>query len=112
MKFVVVAQLCELSTDRGYPVMVDDSPIALFLVDGQVHAIDDRCTHAGASLAAGAVCDGEITCPRHGAVFDVRSGEAIGPPAQDDVGTWPVRVIDGRVEIGIGQPADRTEGRI
>ncbi|MBX9638561.1 MAG: non-heme iron oxygenase ferredoxin subunit [Mycobacteriaceae bacterium] len=101
MKYVVVAQLSQLSTGRGYPVMVDKSAVALFLVDERVHAIDDRCTHAGASLAAGEVCDGEVTCPRHGAVFDVRSGEAIGPPAEDDVATWPVRVVDGRVEIGI-----------
>lgn len=101
MKYVVVAQLTELSETHGHRVTVEDSTIALFLVDGQVHAIDDRCTHAGASLATGEVCDGEITCPRHGAVFDVRSGEAIGPPAEDDVATWPVRVVDGHVEIEI-----------
>lgn len=101
MKYVAVAQLCELSADRGYPVMIDDSPIALFLVDGQIHAIDDRCTHAGAALAASEVCDGAITCPSHGAVFDVCTGEALGPPAEDNLATWPVRVVDGQVEIGL-----------
>ncbi|MHA7649390.1 Rieske (2Fe-2S) protein [Mycobacterium sp. ML4] len=101
MKYVVVAELTELPADRGHTVTVAGSPVALFLVDGQIHAIDDRCTHAGASLAAGLLCDGEITCPRHGAIFDVRSGQAIGPPAEDDVATWPARIVDGHVEIGI-----------
>lgn len=102
MDYVGVAQLSDLPVDRGHVVTVGDAPIALFLVDGQVYAIDDRCPHAGASLGAGELCDGEVVCTRHGAMFDVRSGEVVGPPAEDDVATWPVRVVDGRIEIGIG----------
>lgn len=101
MKYVDVAHLHDLSADRGLAVTVDDARIALFIVDGQVYAIDDRCPHAGASLAAGELCDGEVICTRHGAMFDVRSGEVVGPPADQDVATWPVRVTDGRIEIGI-----------
>lgn len=102
MKYVGVAALADLPVDGGYLVTVENSKIALFLVDGQVYAIDDECPHAGASLATGDLCDGEVICPRHGAMFDVRSGEAVGPPAEDDVTSWPVRVVDGRIEIGIG----------
>lgn len=102
MKYVDVAQLSDLPADRGYLVSVGDSPIALFLVEGEVYAVDDRCPHAGASLATGELCDGEVVCPRHGAMFDVRSGEAVGPPAEGDITSWPVRVIDGRIEIGTG----------
>jgi 3-phenylpropionate/trans-cinnamate dioxygenase ferredoxin subunit len=102
MEYVDVANLSDLPADRGYLVSVDDSPIALFLVEGQVYAVDDRCPHAGASLATGELCDGEVVCPRHGAMFDVRSGEAVGPPAEEDIRSWPVRVIDGRIEIGTG----------
>ena len=83
-------------------MIADGTPIAVFLVDGEVYAIDDSCPHAGASLSTGDLCDGEVICPRHGTMFDVRSGEAVGPPAEDDVRTWPVRIVDGRIEIGIG----------
>lgn len=99
MKYIPVAELSELSTETGHPVMVGDTRVALFLVDDEVCAISDRCTHAMASLAAGEVCDGEVTCPRHGAIFDLRTGEAVGPPAEDDVQVWKVRVVDGSVEI-------------
>ena len=101
MKYVRAARLEDLTAEHGYLAEVDGARIALFLVDGQVYAIDDRCTHAGASLATGEVCDGEVTCPRHGAIFDVRTGEAVGTPAEEDVSTWPVRVVDGHVEIEV-----------
>ncbi len=102
MTYVEVAKLSDLSADRGHLVSVEESPVALFLVEGQVYAIDDRCPHAGASLATGDLCDGAVVCPRHGAMFDVCSGEALGPPAEEDVKSWRVRVTDGRVEIEAG----------
>ena len=102
MEYVDVGEFADLRSDRGYLVIADGNPIAVFLVDGEVYAIDDSCPHAGASLSTGDLCDGEVICPRHGAMFDVRSGEAVGPPAEDDVRTWPVRIVDGHIEIGIG----------
>lgn len=101
MNYVSVARVEDLREDRGFLVTVAGTPLALFLLEGRVYAIDDRCPHAGASLASGELCDGEVVCPRHGAMFDVRSGEAVGPPAEDDVTTWPVRVVDGVIEIGV-----------
>src|SRR5258705_11374470 len=58
----------------GQARLVKGEQIALFNVDSQFFALDNTCTHRGGPLA-----DGEVTCP-HGATFDVRMGEVVGPP--------------------------------
>jgi 3-phenylpropionate/trans-cinnamate dioxygenase ferredoxin component len=69
---------------------IDQPPIAVFNVEGRLFAISDICTHAEASLSEGMV-EGEIVeCPLHGARFDLRSGEALTPPAVEPVQTFPV----------------------
>ena len=68
--------------------------IALFNVDGEYYAIEDVCTHDGAPLAHGRFRGEEITCPRHGARFDLRTGTALTLPAYLPVATYPVRVRD------------------
>jgi 3-phenylpropionate/trans-cinnamate dioxygenase ferredoxin subunit len=69
---------------------IDDPAIAVFNVEGTLFAISDICTHAEASLSEGTV-DGEIVeCPLHGATFDLRTGEALTPPAVESVQTFPV----------------------
>lgn len=75
--------------------------VALFCDDGDVHALDDTCTHAGASLSEGGVRDGAVRCPRHGAPFDLRTGEALGYPASEDVRTYETKVEDGVVYVRV-----------
>ena len=58
-------------------------------------AFDDVCTHDGAELTGGAIEGDEIICPRHGARFCLRTGEALTPPAYE-----PVRVYETKVESG------------
>jgi len=69
---------------------IEDPAIAVFNVEGTLFAISDTCTHAEASLSEGQV-DGEtVECPLHGACFDLRTGEALTPPAVEPVQTFPV----------------------
>lgn len=75
--------------------------IALFGDDGDVHAVDDTCTHAGASLSEGGVRDGTVRCPRHGAPFDLRTGEALGYPASEGVRTYETKFEDGVVYVRV-----------
>lgn len=77
----------------------DDLTAAVFNVDGALYAIEDVCTHDGAELAGGPVVGDQVVCPRHGARFCLRTGRALTPPAYAAVQTFPVRVIDGQVEI-------------
>ena len=69
--------------------------IALIRSDGKFYAIEDICTHDGAALTGGEIEGDEIVCPRHGARFCLRTGEALTPPAYE-----PVRVFDTKIEDG------------
>jgi 3-phenylpropionate/trans-cinnamate dioxygenase ferredoxin subunit len=71
---------------------LDGLAVALFNVEGQYYAIEDVCTHDGAPLAHGRFRGDQITCPRHGARFNVRTGEALSMPAFEPVETYQVKV--------------------
>ena len=100
--FVKVARTDEIEPGQAKIVDVKGKQIALFNVGGEYFAIDNMCTHEEASLAEGEVSGYEVTCPLHGAKFDVRSGGVLGPPAYDDVASYPVRVSGGDVEVDVG----------
>lgn len=78
---------------------VDGSFVAVFNVDGEFFAIDDVCTHDGGGLAGGRVEGHQVICPRHGARFNLRTGDALTPPAYEPVKTYAVRVVAGYVEV-------------
>jgi 3-phenylpropionate/trans-cinnamate dioxygenase ferredoxin component len=61
---------------------------------GEIHAIDDTCSHANVSLSEGDVEDGEIECWLHGSRFDLRTGKPTGLPATAPIAVYPV-TIDG-----------------
>ena len=66
--------------------------IALFELDGSYYAIDDTCTHVGGPLGEGTLEGEVVTCPWHGAGFNVKTGELTGPPARSNVGTYAVKI--------------------
>ena len=76
----------------------DGVMIAVFNLDGAFYAIEDVCTHDGGILTGGPVNGCIITCPRHGATFDIRSGEALSAPAYEPTASFPVRIQDGIVQ--------------
>ena len=80
-------------------VDVDGADVAVFNVDGRYLAIEDLCSHDNGDLANGDVDGFEIVCPRHGARFDLRTGEVTAPPACEAVAVFPVRVEDGWIEV-------------
>ena len=80
-------------------VEIDGVAIALFNLDGAFYAIEDVCTHDGSEIASGCIVDGAIECPRHGARFDLKTGAVTAPPAYEPVDTFPVRVVDGLVQV-------------
>jgi nitrite reductase/ring-hydroxylating ferredoxin subunit len=83
-------------------VAIGDNTIALFNVDGTVHAIDDSCLHAGSSLGAG-VLDGKVVrCRSHGWRYDVTTGCVVGVPGLG-VTAHAVKVVDGRIMVAVGE---------
>jgi 3-phenylpropionate/trans-cinnamate dioxygenase ferredoxin subunit len=86
--------------DGGYEIVeTDEVVIAVFRIDGSFYAIEDVCTHDGEELTGGPIDGDQIICPRHGARFCIRSGKALTPPAYEDLPTFAVRVVDGRVQV-------------
>ena len=59
------------------------------------------CTHAEASLCGGPVHDGQVACPLHFATFDIRTGKCTGPPADEDLRTYAVRINGEDVEVEV-----------
>ena len=73
-------------------IMPRGERVALCNVDGELYAIDDVCTHDGGPLDQGELLGDQIECPRHGAMFDVRTGKALALPAIFPIKTYPVKV--------------------
>lgn len=84
---------------RGTRVMVDGNPVALFRLGEKFHALEDCCSHAMAPLSGGEVKDGAVACPRHGAHFDIATGEVLSLQAVANVVSFPVEVREGRVLV-------------
>ncbi len=92
--FIKVAQQSDLEEGELLPLEVDGEPVCLAKVEGAVYAFTDDCTHIGGPLNEGELDGGVLTCPWHGAQFDVRTGKVLRGPARQDIQTYPVR-IDG-----------------
>jgi 3-phenylpropionate/trans-cinnamate dioxygenase ferredoxin subunit len=97
--WVDVAFLKDLPPGAREVVDVDGAQVAVFNLQGQLHAIEDICTHDGGELASGELEGEIIICPRHGARFSVTTGEVLGPPAYEPVYVFPVRVDNGVVQV-------------
>lgn len=90
-------------------LLLDGQTLVLARNGGVLSVLDGTCPHAGGFLALGRLADGEIHCPEHGARFDARSGavradpDGVEPPqgAVEALRTYPVRIVDGMVEIDL-----------
>lgn len=96
---IEVAALADLAPGEPMLVRLDETPVCLVNVAGTVLAVHDVCTHALESLSGGWVVGDTIECPRHGASFSLRTGEALTPPATTPLPTFSVEVRDGRVLV-------------
>ncbi len=94
-----VAPVTSLTPGSYRVVDVEDVEIAVFNVDGEFFALEDVCTHDGEKLTGGPVQGDQITCPRHGARFCIKTGAVLSPPAYQAATTFPVRVAEGMVQV-------------
>ena len=101
--FYEVGDMNDLPPGERLYLELDDNPIVIFNVDGEFFAIDDVCTHDNGPLGDGELNGHHITCPRHGAQFDIRTGKVLSLPAVKDVNTYPIRVVEGKLEIGVSK---------
>jgi 3-phenylpropionate/trans-cinnamate dioxygenase ferredoxin subunit len=93
--FVRVCSVADLPSVGAVQAEIAGSRVAIVRDSaGDIHAIDDTCSHANVSLSEGDVEDGEIECWLHGSRFDLRSGKPTGLPATAPIAVYPVK-IDG-----------------
>jgi 3-phenylpropionate/trans-cinnamate dioxygenase ferredoxin subunit len=98
-----VCQLSELEPGQMRLVEYDNLEIGVFNCNGQFYAIEDRCSHDDGPLAEGTL-DAEactVECPRHGSVFDLRTGRPKTLPAYQPVDTFPVIIDDQMIKLEV-----------
>lgn len=100
-EFVAVGPASELPNGERMFVEIDENSLVIFNIAGKFFAIGDVCSHDGGPVGDGDLDGYEVTCPRHGAIFDVRTGQVLALPAVVDIPAYPVRVVDGEIEVGL-----------
>jgi 3-phenylpropionate/trans-cinnamate dioxygenase ferredoxin subunit len=96
-----MAEVAFDSLVSGKPVVIEVDGVAVCLtrVGDEVFAVEDTCTHSEASLSEGEVSGTKIECWLHGAEFDLRTGEALTPPATSALKTFKVEVNGNQVVV-------------
>lgn len=97
--WITVAKTDELLPGQWCTLEVDGTAVVVFNIEGDYYAIEDVCTHDGGQLTGGTVEGDQIVCPRHGARFCIRTGDALTPPAYEPTAKFPVRVHEGTVQV-------------
>ena len=100
-EFYEVAGVNDVPNGERLFLEIGSEYIVLFNIAGVFYAIGDICSHDDGPLGDGEVDGHEVVCPRHGARFDLRNGKALTLPAVEDIPAFPVKVQDGKIEIGI-----------
>lgn len=100
-EFIGVAKIDEVEPGRCKKVVVNGKKIALFNVDGEIFATDDTCSHAEASLSEGELVGEEVVCPKHGARFNVKTGQALSLPAWAPIATYEVKVEGEEIKVAL-----------
>jgi 3-phenylpropionate/trans-cinnamate dioxygenase ferredoxin subunit len=102
-EIIDICRLEELPPGARRIVEWEDLEIGVFNCDGQILAIEDRCSHDDGPLAEGefdmATCT--VECPRHGSLFDLRTGRPMTLPAYVPVDTFPVLIEDGLIKLEV-----------
>lgn len=99
-EFVPALRLDQLPVGRGTTVTLNGKDIALFNVDGTIHAMEDGCLHQGLSLGTSKLDGKVVTCRGHGWKYDVTTGNTLHVPDYG-VKSYPVKVVDGKILIAV-----------
>ena len=100
-KLIKIAAARDVPPGQSAAFTVEGQRIALFNVEGTYYAIGDSCTHRGGPLSEGEVQGTKVTCPWHGADFDLKTGAVLGPPAQTGVPSYKVVVESDYIKVEV-----------
>jgi 3-phenylpropionate/trans-cinnamate dioxygenase ferredoxin subunit len=100
-QFEKVCKVDDLDEGAARVYRVGDISVLVAKIDGQIYAIDNICSHDGGDLGEGTVVECQVECPRHGARFDIRTGEVTRMPAVEDVDTYEIKIENGEVYVAV-----------
>jgi 3-phenylpropionate/trans-cinnamate dioxygenase ferredoxin subunit len=99
VEFPVTVDVSDFAPGTTRVVAAGDEEILLCNVDGEIHAVANRCTHAEVALTNAALIDGKIECPVHGARFDAKTGAVLSEPAERGLRCYAVTRRGPTIEI-------------
>ncbi|HLX56293.1 MAG TPA: non-heme iron oxygenase ferredoxin subunit [Ktedonobacteraceae bacterium] len=99
--FIKVAQVDDLDDGELMAVEIDGEPVCLAKVEGCIFAFTDNCTHISGPLNEGELDGDVLTCPWHGAQYNVRTGKVLRGPARQDIATYPVKIEDNAIFVSL-----------
>ena len=100
-EFFEIAPADALPNGERLFVEIGERPIVVFNIAGEYFAIGDVCSHDQGPLGDGEIEGHTVTCPRHGGQFDVRTGRATMLPAVEDIPAYPLKIVDGLIQVGV-----------
>ena len=100
-EFVKVANKSDLALGVIKAVEINGQKIAICQAGDSFYAIGDICSHAKVALHGGQIIEQEIECPKHGARFDLKTGQATCPPAVQPIPTFPLETRGEEIWIAV-----------
>lgn len=100
-QLIRLAAVSDILPGGRLSVEIDETPALLLRAGDEFYCLDDVCTHDGQPLTDGPFDGRQITCPRHGAKFDVRTGKPTCMPATSPIRVYPVTVQDGAIFVSV-----------
>lgn len=100
-EFIKVAEVDEIGEGELYPLEVDGELICLTRIEDTFYAFTDNCTHISGPLNEGELHGCVLTCPWHGAQFDVTTGQVVRGPARQSLMTYPVKIEDQSILVAL-----------
>ena len=98
-EFILVSDITDIELNQSQTVQLGDENILICHTETGVYAVEDKCSHADIPLCGGQIIGNFITCPVHGAVFDLTDGSVQSPPAFEDLRTFEVKVDGTSISI-------------
>ena len=99
---ILAGKVSDITSGKMIMVSTDGKDILVTNVDGNYYAMDDTCTHAGASLSEGSLDGSIVTCPWHGSTWDCKTGKMIAFGVQlNDLPSYKVTVESDEIFVEV-----------
>lgn len=98
-EFHPLALTTDVAPGKNKAFQLEGHDVLVCNVNGEFYAVRNMCSHAEEKLEGGRIRGHCVVCPKHGARFDLKDGRHLTPPAWTGIATYPLRVVDDRIEV-------------